>query len=75
MRSLDLRWRTDAQLITDSQDLDAICDHFGISKYRDDITGAIVVIDDGDYRLCYLTEDAAPYLNTADYTPVSYWKD
>lgn len=60
------------QLITDRQELKAILEYFGIDD--DDITGALVLVGDGDYDDVLLTEDRAPWRLLADFRPVSYYR-
>ena len=60
-------------LILDSQDLDSLCEYFPILP-REDITGAIVTVVDGEYNEVYLTESSRPYELNADYNPISYYQ-
>ena len=61
-------------LLTDSQDLDALCDYYPIID-RDLITGAIVAVEDGDYSEVYITESDKPYEIYADYMSLEDYSD
>jgi hypothetical protein len=56
-----------------SDDLEYIVDYFGDLGKRynlSDITGAIVVVEDGDYAHIWVTWDSRPYLLDTDYLKV-----
>lgn len=55
----------------DSQNVNAICDYFGLNS--DHITGVIVKIDNGDYIEAYFTESSAPYSIYAKYHSIDYY--
>lgn len=61
-------------LLTDSQDLKALCDYLSFLPCEN-ITGALVKINDGDYSEVYITEWSRPYDLTAIYTPLDYYLD
>jgi hypothetical protein len=63
------------QLITDSQELDEICQHSGVRKYREDINGAVVLVGDGEYLEVYLTESNRPFDITATYERAKFYRD
>lgn len=57
-------------LLLNSQDIDAIKDYFGDKGKAygiDEITGALAVIDNGDYSHIWITWDRAPYSSSAIY--------
>lgn len=59
--------------VTDSQELARIVEDFGaLGKNHDldSITGAFVIVDNGDYAHIWITWDSAPYLTSADYQHV-----
>lgn len=61
-------------LIQTDYELSDLLDFIGLpEEYRDDITGAVVSIGDGDYDEIYLTESARYYDLQADYQPLSYY--
>lgn len=73
-RNYELPDNEDYILITNSQDLDATLDHIGMpEEYRQDITAAIIKVDDGEYSEVYLTESARYYDAYAEYNPPSYY--
>ena len=53
-------------LLTDSQDIDDVCSDFP-ELDRTAITGALVVLGDGDYDEVWVTESSTPYSVYADY--------
>lgn len=57
-------------LLTDSQELDILCENLGLTN-REDITGALVKMDDGDYLDVLVTESKAPYSILAYYYRIS----
>lgn len=62
-------------LIQNDTDLAAVLDYVGIDpEYRDDITGALVEVLDGEYGEVWLTEDAAYYDLSAVYRPLSFYR-
>lgn len=62
-------------LIQTSQDLDAVLDYVGIDpEYREDITGAVVEVLDGEYGEVWFTESAAYYDLSAMYYPLSFYR-
>ena len=61
--------------LSDSQDIDFICEYYGIMKYREDITGAMVIVGEGDYDEVWLTESSRPYSIYADYEPLDFYLD
>ena len=60
--------------VTDSQDLEDLLDNIGLKTvWRKDITAALVLVGDGDYLEVWLSEDNAPYLNSATYHNRAYY--
>ena len=60
--------------ISDSQDLEHLFDNVGVPlEARDQITAAIVSINDGDYTEIWLTESSQYYSIYADYEPLEYY--
>ncbi len=59
------------QLMQDSQDLKAVLDYYGIKSIE--ITGALVLVRDGEYISVWFTEDNEPYSLYADYHQPSYY--
>ena len=56
-------------------DLADVLDIVGIDpEYRDEITGAVVEVLDGEYGEVWLTEDAAYYDLSAVYRPMSFYR-
>lgn len=53
-----------AQLLTDSQDLQALSEYFPNEDW-DEITGALVEIGEGEYTSVKVTESSTPYLTDA----------
>ena len=53
-------------LLTDSQDLDDLCEDFPTID-RNEITGALVVIEDCEWIEVWVTESSKPYSINADY--------
>lgn len=61
--------------IQNDTDLAAVLDCVGISpEYREDITGALVEVSDGEYGEVWLTESCAPYDLSASYYPLSFYR-
>lgn len=58
--------------LTDSQDIDALCNDFPFLPIED-ITGFITSVKDGDYGEVYVTESGSPYSYDAIYHPLSYY--
>lgn len=58
----DLDKRQDLQLITDSQDVEAIKEHFGNDQDLEDFEGFFIKIDNGDYDEVYGFEGIIPDL-------------
>jgi hypothetical protein len=58
-------------LVTDSQEIKAICDYYGIPVL--DITGALVIVGDGEYESAKFTIDSRPYLINAKYSDISFF--
>lgn len=62
--------------IQNDSDLAAYIDMVGIPpEYREDITGMVVEMIDGDLGAVWLTESAAYYDLSAVYRPLSYYRD
>src|SRR3990167_10132171 len=59
--------------VTESQDLEAIIGYFGLTKYAEDITGAIVEINNGEYINAYFTESSQPYNLSSFYAHVTHY--
>ena len=57
----------DGQLLTDSQDITAVLESIGCTE--SDISGAVVVVDDGDYSAVWLTDSSRPY-----HVNALYWR-
>jgi len=60
-------------LITDSQDVQAVCEYFGVPVM--DITGVMCNIGQGEYSNVLMTSSSRPYSVDADYKPLQYWLD
>jgi hypothetical protein len=60
------------QLILDSQDLAFLCEYFGIPA-DNEITGTLVVVNDGDYESVKFTSASAPFATYAQYHDVIWW--
>ena len=65
------------QLITDSQDLEPILDHFlPAERYpdsREEIQAALVVVENGDYAGCWFSSDSIPTSDSEWHSP-TYWR-
>jgi hypothetical protein len=61
--------------LSDSQDIDHICNYYGLDDVRSDITGIMVLVGDGDYDDVWFTESSRPYSIEAKYYPLSYYKE
>jgi hypothetical protein len=73
LRELDKEGYT---LVQNDTDLAETLESIGLpKKYRKDITGAVLVIGDGDYNAVYLTESASYYDLSAVYHPLPFWDD
>lgn len=59
----DLDKRQDLQLITDSQDVEAIKERFGNDQDLEDFGGFFIKIDNGDYDEVYGYEGTIPDLD------------
>jgi hypothetical protein len=57
---------------TDSQILDELCNYF-LFLPREDITGVMYTIGEGDYEEVYVTESSRPYFVGAIYHPLDYY--
>ena len=55
----------DYMLILDSQDLESL--HHSVPTCPDEMTGALVIVDDGDYVEVWATESSRPYSVNATY--------
>ncbi|MBS3748163.1 MAG: hypothetical protein KGY67_00500 [Candidatus Thermoplasmatota archaeon] len=55
--------RDDLQLVTDSQDVDAIKDYFGNPDWMDEFGGCFVNVKEGDYDEVYCFNGNVPYLD------------
>lgn len=61
--------------IQDSQDIGFWLDFTGmIKKYRKDITGIVVLVEDGDLCAIWLTESNRPYCLDVDYYSLPYYR-
>ena len=58
--------------MTDSQNIEALCEAFTFLP-RQNITGALVTVMDGDYGEVYITESSNPYMDRATYHPLDYY--
>ena len=65
----------DFELITDSQEIAELCRYFVGVISPDNITGAVVSIDEyeADYSEVYVTESNRPFDLNAIYHPLSYY--
>jgi hypothetical protein len=61
------------ELVTDSQDVKAVCDAVGVDYDANGVTGALVKVGEGEYEDVWLTDSARPFDNSAHYMPVSYF--
>ncbi len=66
-------------LITDSQELDPILAELGITQFADEITGALIDLDQAlqfKYQPdIWLTESVQPWSTNADYERPGYYAD
>lgn len=60
------------QFATDSQDIEYICMLFPFLP-KQDITGILEKVGDGDFDEIYITESSNPYMLAAIYHPLSYY--
>ena len=65
IRSIDMR--TDLQLVTDSQDMEAIGDYLGNPEWFEDFGGCFVKVDEGEYDEIYCFEGIVPGLDKSLY--------
>lgn len=57
-------------------DLNDLLEYVGVPKqYREEVTGACVVLEDADYSAVWLTESIMPFDDEAKYYPLPYYKD
>lgn len=63
----------DHTLVTDSQDVRAVCDSVGVNMDANGITGALVVVGEGEYEDVWLTDNSRPFDNNANYHPPAYF--
>lgn len=59
--------RDDLQLVTDSQDLEAIKEYLGKPEWFDDFGGCFVKVGEGDYDEIYCFEGSVPSLGKTLY--------
>ena len=60
--------------VTDSQDLEDLLDSIGLkTAWAKDITAALILVEDGEYSEVWLSEDNAPYENSATYHNRAYY--
>ena len=57
----------EGELVLDSQDIAAVLESIGSKET--DITGAVVVVGDGDYSAVWLTDSSRPY-----HVNALYWR-
>lgn len=62
-------------LVLSCKDLEELLKHFNLERYMNDITGAIVLIYNGNYDKVWFTEDSKPWNNYAQYFTIDYWKE
>jgi hypothetical protein len=55
------------ELLTDSQDIEAVLDSSGRADLSEDVTGVFVLMGDGEYQAVYVTTSSRPY------DPASYY--
>lgn len=61
--------------ISTDYDLEAVLEFVGLpDEDKEDITGAVVLVGDGDYDAVWLTESPRPYDLTATYHALPYYK-
>lgn len=60
--------------LQNSQDINALCDYYPILD-RENITGAIVLVEDGEYSEVYITESNRPYELEADYITLDEYSE
>lgn len=78
LRELDELYgdRNEFILVQDNQDLTAFIEYCGIcADYAKDITGAVIILNDGDISAAWFSESAAYYALDAWYHPSSYYHD
>ena len=68
---LDERW----VLVIEYDQVTELCEHLGISDARDEITGAFVLVGDGDFDCVYLTDSSKPWSIYSNWYDVLYWVD
>lgn len=62
--------------IQDQSELDSILDHVGLmAEWRSEITGACIILGDGEYIAVWLTEDSRYYDLSAIYRPLPFYID
>ncbi len=59
--------RKDLTLLTDSQDVQAVKDHFGNPEWFDEFDGCFVKVKDGEYEEVLCFEGIVPNLNKSLY--------
>jgi hypothetical protein len=76
-RALSLNHLDDGILLTDSQEIQAVCENVGIVADELGITGIVVYLDESgaDYKMVYLSESSAPYAFDAIYHPLPYYRE
>lgn len=63
------------ELIDLSQDIESTLEMIGFPEDdREDITGIIVILEDGDYSAVWLTESSRPYDLYSTYHALPYYK-
>ena len=62
------------QLLLDSQDLEFLGEYYPFIPSQD-ITGALVIVGNGDYEEVWLCEDNRPYDNFAVYRPLEFYRE
>jgi hypothetical protein len=68
---LDDRW----QLVTEYDSLRDLLEHLGVNEAKDEITGAFVLVGDGDYDGVYLTDSSKPWSIYARWYDLDYFAD
>lgn len=62
--------RRDLQLVTDSQDMDAIGDYLGNPEWFKDFGGCFVKTKDGEYDELYCFDGIVPHLDKSLYAVI-----